>query len=152
MAIEAPVSKFKKNNIIIYAVLCIVVAAWFAYDGYLNENFRKENTEDGKPNSTLLFNRHAPPFCIGGALLFVAYLYAIRNRKLIADDNELIISDRKRIPYDSIQRINKTYFDTKGFFTIIYKNKSDREVSYKLNNRAYDNLSAVLDHVVAEIT
>jgi hypothetical protein len=82
----------------------------------------------------------------------VAYLYAIKNKKLIADDNELIISDRKRIPYDSIQRINKTYFDSKGFFTIIYKNKSGREVSYKLNNRAYDNLSAVLDHIVAEIT
>jgi hypothetical protein len=153
MAIEAPISKFKKNNIKIYIVLCIIGAAWFAYDGYLNEDFRKEHTdEDGKPNSTLAFNQKSPPFFVGGALLLVAYLYAIKNKKLIADDNELIISDRKRIPYDSIQRINKTYFDSKGFFTIIYKNKSGREVSYKLNNRAYDNLSAVLDHIVAEIT
>jgi len=152
MAIEAPVSKFKKNNLKIYIVICLVLATWFAYDGYLNKKFIEKHTEDGEANSTLFFNQKSPPFFVGGALLLVAYLYAIKNKKLIADDNELIISDRKRITYSSIQRINKTYFDSKGFFTIIYKNKSGREVSYKLHNRAYDNLSAVLDYIVAEIT
>ena len=153
MAIEAPISKFKKTNIKIYIVICLVLAAWFAYDGYINKKFIEEHTgEDGKPNSTLAFNQKSPPFFVGGALLLVAYLYSIRNKKLIADENELIISNNKRIAYSSIQSINKTYFDSKGFFTIIYKNKTGREVSYKLNNRAYDNLSAVLDHLVAEIT
>lgn len=153
MAIEAPISKFKKNNIKIYIAVCLVAAAWFAYDGYINEKFREKHTDaDGKPNSTLAFNQKSPPFFVGGALLLAAYLHAIKNKKLLADESELIISDKKRIPYSSIQRINKTYFDSKGYFTIIYKDKRGREVSYKLNNRAYDNLSAILDHLVAEIT
>jgi hypothetical protein len=153
MAIEAPISKFRKNNLKIYIVVCLALAFWCIYDAYFNEEFRTKYTEeDGSPKGWLIFNRNAPIFLFGAALLLAAYHYSIRNKKLIADENELIISDRKRIPYDSIQRINKTYFDSKGYFTIIYKNKSGREVSYKLDNKAYDNISAVLDHLVAEIT
>ncbi|GAJ18741.1 unnamed protein product, partial [marine sediment metagenome] len=32
MAIEAPISKFKKNGLKIYIAVCIVVAIIFAYD------------------------------------------------------------------------------------------------------------------------
>ena len=39
MAIEAPVSKYKRTNFKIYIIICAVLAVWFAYDGYLNENF-----------------------------------------------------------------------------------------------------------------
>ena len=36
MAIEAPLSKYRRGNFKIYIVACLVLGAWFAYDGYLN--------------------------------------------------------------------------------------------------------------------
>jgi len=161
MAIEAPISKFKKNGLKIYIAVCIAVAIIFAYDGYLSKykwsmryNFYKKHVvdNDGKPTSTMSFNRGSPPFFIGAAVLLGAYLFAIKNKKIIADENELIISNKERIAYDSIQKIDKTYFGSKGYFIIIYKNKDDREVNRKLSGRTYDNLAAVLDELVAKIS
>ena len=153
MAIEAPISKFKKTNFKIYIVVCIVFAIWFGYDGYFNEKFREKYTDaDGNPESTLVFNQKSPPFFIGAAVLLGAYLFAIRNKKVIADEDELIISDKERISYDSIQKIDKTRFDSKGSFLITYKDKDSREVNRKLSDKTYDNLAAILDHLVAKIS
>ncbi len=153
MAIEAPTSKFKKTNLKIYIGLCIGLAIWFAYDGYFNETFRKKNSDqNGVPNSTLVFNQKSPPFFVGAAVLLAAYLFAVKDKKVIADDNELVISAKKKIPYNSIQRIDRTYFDKRGFFIITYKDESGNEVHRALSDRKYDNLAAVLDHLVAKIT
>jgi hypothetical protein len=153
MAIEAPISKFKKTNFKIYIAICIGLAIWFAYDGHFNEEFKEKHTDvNGKPDSTLIFNQKAPPFFIGAAVLLGAYLFAIRNKKIIADENELVLSDKKRVPYVSIQKIDKTRFDSKGFFLITYKNKDGREVNRKLSDRTYDNLAAILDELVAKIS
>jgi hypothetical protein len=153
MAIEAPISKYKKNNLVIYIILCIVAAGWFAYDGYINKNFIKKNTgDDGKPNNTLVFNKKSPPFFIAGAVLFGVYLYAVRNKKLIADENELVFSTKDKISYDSIQKINKTYFEKKGFFVITHKDNHGKEIDRKISDRNYDNLTPILDHLVAKIT
>jgi len=54
--------------------------------------------------------------------------------------------------YDSIQQIDKTYFEKKGFFMITYKDKHGKEVRRKLNERTYDNLAAILEHLVAKIS
>jgi len=161
MAIEAPISKFKKNGLKIYIAVCIAVAIIFAYDGYLSKykwsmryNFYKKHVvdNDGKPTSTMNFNRKSPPFFIGAAVLLGAYLFAIKNRKIIADENELIISNKERIAYHSIQKIDKTFFKSKGRFIITYKNEDDREVNRKISGRAYDNLAAILDELVAKIS
>ena len=153
MAIEAPISKFKKTNFKIYIAVCIALAIWCAYDGYFNNKWIEEHTDtNGNPETYLVFNRKAPPYFIGAAVLLGAYLLAIRNKKIIADENELIFSDKKRIPYDSIQKIDKTHFDSKGFFLITYKNKDGREVNRKLSDRTYDNLAAILDELVAKIS
>jgi len=80
------------------------------------------------------------------------YLFAIKDKKVLADENELIISDKERISYDYIQQIDKTYFDKKGFFVITYKDKDGKEVKRKLNERKYDNLAAILEHLVAKIS
>ena len=53
---------------------------------------------------------------------------------------------------DAIQKIDKTYFDSKGYFIITHKDQNGREVNRKLSDRNYDNLGAVLDHLVAKIT
>jgi len=153
MAIEAPLSKRKKNNYKIYIGVCVIAAVWFGYDGYVSEKFKAAHTQqDGKPDSTLVFNRWAPPFFIAAAVLFGLCLSKIKNRKMVAGESELIISDKDRIPYDSIQKIDKTYFDSKGYFIITRKDSNGREVSRKLSDRNYDNLTAILDHLVAKIT
>jgi hypothetical protein len=153
MAIEAPISKFKKNNLVIYIILCLVAAGWFAYDGYINKNFIEKNTGDnGEPNSTLVFNQKSPPFFVAGAVLIGVYLLAIRNRKLIADDNELVFSAKDKIPYDSMQKIDKTYFDRKGFFILTYKDGHGKEIDRKISDRNYDNLGPILDLLVAKIS
>jgi hypothetical protein len=153
MAIEAPISKFKKTNFKIYIAVCIGLAIWCAYDGYFNDKWIEEHTDtNGNPEAYLVFNRKAPPYFIGAAVLLGAYLLAIRNKKIIADENELVLSDKKRVPYDSIQKIDKTHFDSKGFFLITYKNKDGREVNRKLSDRTYDNLAAILDELVAKIS
>ena len=153
MAIEAPYSKHKKFNLKIYIAVCIVFAIWFGYDGYFNEKFREKHSDaNGTPDGTLVFNQKSPPFFIGLAVLFGAYLFVVRNKKLIADENELIISSKERIPYDSIETIDKTYFKSKGRFVITYKAANGRESSLKISDRKYSNLAAVLDHLVAKIS
>ncbi len=153
MAIEAPVSKYRKNGLIIYIVVCLAASTWFAYDGYFNKKFKAEHTgEDGKFDSTLVFNRKAPPFGVGITVLLAAYLFAIRGKKLIADENQLVVSDKEKISYDSIQQIEKTHFDSKGYFVVTYKNKSGNEIKCKISNRSYDNLAAVLEHLVGKIS
>lgn len=159
MAIEAPVSKFKKNGLILWMVVCLGVAIIFAYDGYLSKyewslrhSFYEKHVKDGQPDDTMVFNQKSPFFFIGAAVLLGAYFFTIRNKKLIADENELIISDKERISYDSIQAIDKTYFKSKGRFIITYKDKNGKEVDRKISDRQYDNLEPVLDHLVAKIT
>jgi hypothetical protein len=153
MAIEAPASKYKRNTLIGGIIFLAGFGIYCIYDGYYNEEFIKEHKDaEGNPNSTLVFNQKSPPYLIGAAAFLGVYLFAIKNRKIIADENELIISDKKRISYDSIQRIDKTYFEKKGFFVITYKDKDGKEIRRKLNDRTYDNLAAILEHLVAKIS
>lgn len=152
MAIEAPISKYKKNSFKIGIVILIGLAIWFAYDGYRNEKFIQKHTgQNGTPDSTLVFNRKAPPYLIGAAVLLGVYLFVIKNKKLIADENSLIMPNRE-IAYDSIQKIDKTHFDSKGYFIITYKDYQGVDADLKLNDRTYDNLSAVLDVLIAKIS
>lgn len=153
MAIEAAISTFKKTNLKIYIVVCIALAIWCAYDGYLNKDWIKEHTNtDGSPQAYLVFNQKGPFFFGGAAVLLGLYLFVIKSRKLVADDNDLVIGPNEKIAYDSIQKINKTSFDSKGYFIITYKNKDGREIDRKISNKTYDNLKAVLDYLVAKIS
>lgn len=153
MAIEAPLSKYKRNSLLIGIVGCLVMAVWFAYDGSFNKEFiAQHTTEQGQPDGTLIFNQKSPPFFIAVAVLIGGYWCAIRRRKLVAAEDALVISGKKRIRYDAIEKIDKTYFETKGLFTIAYKNESGRLVQCKLSDRQYDNLQSILDHLVAQIT
>jgi hypothetical protein len=152
MAIEAPISKSKKTNLKIYIVVCILVAVWLGYDGYFNEKFKQKHTDkNANPDSTLVFNQKAPPFFIAAAVLLGVYFFIIKNKMLIADENELVMSNKEKISYDSIQKIDKTHFDSKGFFKITYKHNNGSEANCTLSDRTYDNLAAVLDKLVAKV-
>jgi hypothetical protein len=137
----------------IYVALCVGLAIWFAYDGYFNKKFQEKNRSDnGQPNATLVINRKAPPFLLGAAALFGVYLFIIKGKKLVAGDRELVINSQKRIPYDSIEKIDKTYFEKRGYFTVTYINSNGKEVNLRISDRKYDNLGLVLDHLVAKIS
>jgi hypothetical protein len=152
MTIEAPLSRTTRTNFIIYIVACLAMALWFGYDGYFNQSFIAKHADDqGNPNSTLVFNRKAPPFLLGGAVLLGVYFYLIRGRKIAAGEDELVIAGKEKIPYDAIEQIDKTYFERRGFFTITYK-RDGREVERKLSDRNYDNLGPLLDHLIAKIS
>ena len=156
MAIEAPYSKFKLNNYVIYIVICIAAGGWFAYDGYLNENYIEKNTdnygtEEAVANDTLVWNRRLPFVLAATAVGFAIMRFKLKNRKVVADDNGVTISG-KTIAYESIEAINKTYFDSKGFFTVTYKDAGDAECEQKFSDRNFDKLPAILDHIVAKIS
>jgi hypothetical protein len=159
MAIEAQISKHKKTNLKIYVAVCIIFAFVFAYDGYLSKyewsrrrSFYKKHTKDGRPDETMIFNQITPIVLAAAAIGLAARLRALKDKKLLVDENGLIISDKEKIAYDSIQKIDKTHFGSKGFFIITYRDNNEREVNRKLNDRTYDNLQAVLDELVAKIT
>ena len=152
MSIEAPVSKFRRTNLKIYIVVCIAAAIWLGYDGYFNKKFIEKNSPDGKPNSTLIFNQKAPTVFIGVAVLLGIQLLLISKKKLIAQEKGLIISAKEKISYDSIQKIDKTNFKSKGYFLITYTDENGKEVNRKISDRKFDNLGPILDHLVAKIT
>jgi len=159
MAVEASISKFKKNNLKIYAVACILFAIVFAYDGYLSKyqwshrrSFYEEHVKDSKPDDTMMFNKTAPIFLAALAAVFMWRCWAIKDKKLWVDESELIINEKEKISLGSIQKIDKTHFQSKGFFVITYKNENGNETNRKLSNRTYDNLEAILDKLVAKIS
>ncbi len=159
MAVEAPISKSKKANLKIYIAACVVFAVVFAYDGYLSKyqwshrsSFYEKHVKEGQPDDTMIFNQIAPIFLVALAAVLMGRLWTLKGKKLLAEENELIISDKEKIPLDSIQKIDKTNFKSKGFFLITYKNKDGSEVNRKLSDRAYDDLEAVLDKLVEKIS
>lgn len=153
MAVEAGYSKFKKSNFKIYIVICLAFAAWCVYDGYFNEEWIKEHTNpDGSLQTYLVFNKRVPYWLGGIAIFFAGCLLAVRNKKIIADDNELILNEAKKIPYDSVEKIDRTNFESKGYFIVTYKDQSGNENNLKLSNKNYDNLNAVLDVLVGKIS
>jgi hypothetical protein len=153
MAIEAPLSKHRRTYLIIRIVVCVLFAIWFGYDGYFNEKFKSEHVDaDGAPDGTLVFNQKAPPvlFCV--AVLLGVHLYVVRNSRVRAEENELLINATEKIPYDSIEKIDKTHFKSKGFFVLTYRGGNGRVVKRKLGDADYDNLGPILDELVAKIT
>ncbi len=146
MAIEAPLSKYKRNSFLIGIAVCVGLSLWCAYDGYLSTTFKEAHPE------WWVTNRVAPFVLLPLAAALGVWSYAIRGRKLVANESELVIAGKTSIAYEAIQSIDKTHFDAKGFFTIIYKQAGGSEARRKLSDRDYDNLPAVLDHLISKIT
>lgn len=161
MDIVAPVSKQKKSNLKLYIAACIVAAVVLAYDGYLSRykwsyrySFYEEHVlnNNGVPDGTMRFNQVVAPVLGVAAVLLALRLWMLKDKKLTARETALILGNGQQIPYDSIERIDKTHFDSKGFVVVNYRSGADNESRLKLDTRDYDNLSAVLDRLVEKIT
>ena len=152
MSVEATSSHYKKNTHKIFIVVLVLFAAYCVYDGYYNTKFIEKNTsETGEPNSTLSFNKKSPPILFGAAILLGINLARIWNKKVVAGDTSLDVCGTE-IAYDSIESINKTHFDSKGFFTIAYKDNRGNDSEIKISDKDYDGLATVLDEIVAKIS
>lgn len=153
MAIEAPISKFKKNNVLIFIVVCLGLTVWCIYDAHYNEAFMTEHTDvEGNPEGWLVVNLKAPPYLIGAAVLAAGYWFLLRDKKIVADENGLVLSAKEKIPYDSMQKIDKTYYESKGYFILTYKTDNAGQIDRKISNKQYDNLKPILDHLVEKIS
>ena len=127
-----------------FGVYCI-------YDGYYNQAFIEKYTKDGKPDATLLFNQKSPPVLFVLAAALAGRWVLIRKRKVVALDTELVINDKTHIPYDAIEQIDKTQFKKKGQFVVTYT-QGGQQYHQKLSENTYDNMAAILDHLVAQIS
>ena len=150
--IIAPFSKHGRNSLMAWTLILAGAGLWTTYDGYYNSAFIQEHTlEDGSPDSDLLFNRYAPPFCFITSLFLGITLALKLKMRLVADGSALVIHDKKSIPYDDIEQIDKTYFESKGYFDVEYRCRSGMK-KMRLSDRMYDNLASVLDHLVLKMT
>ncbi len=151
MAIVAPLSQYRRNNHLIMLVVMLGLAAWVFYDGRFNQSFIANHTHsDGTPDDTLIIHHKAPPFLMAAGVLVVANFVRVRNQRIRVDDSTLMLN-RLSIPLSAVTQIDKTHFDSKGFFVLSYK-PGDTEKNLKFNARKYDNLSAVLDRLIEELS
>lgn len=160
MAIVAPYSRYKRGNFKIVIGILLVVGVIFAYDGYLSQyewskrySFYEEHvvSNGGKPDGTMLLNRKLPPCLFAGAALAAVWFVLVRGKKVVADESALHVG-KHRISYDMIESVDKTHFDAKGYFIVTYRNDHGGTSRLRLSDRAYDNLPAVLDELVRQIT
>ncbi len=161
MAVEAPLSKYKKDNYRMTIGAFLLFAILFAYDGYLSKyewskrhSFYKEHVLDnnGVPDSTMVRNRRLGPALAVCAAVAAVRMVMVKGRKIIAADDALVLADGTTIPYDRIDQIDKTHFEAKGVFTVTYRAESGAERNLKLNARAYDNMPAILEVLTAKLT
>jgi len=160
MAIEAHLSRYKKQNFLIIMVILLGAVIIFGYDGYLSKyewsmrhSFYEKHVinNGGIPDGDMQFNRKSPPVFFIVAVAWAVYFFAVSAKKKIIADESKVNLNGIEVPYDSIEKINKTHFDKKGFFTITYtENGQEKELTLK--DRTYDNLPAVLDHIVSKIS
>ena len=149
MAVIAPGSRHSRVNWLIVAALCAVMGLWFAYDGWLNKNYREKETKEGKPTANLLFNQYAP-FPIGLYALYGFFAAArVRSKKIVLDEKGLCIENKKPIPIDTISYIDNRRFDKDGIFIIGCTN-SGLSKKIKLTDRKYDNLAELLAELIKQ--
>ncbi|MFA5423107.1 MAG: hypothetical protein WC374_04550 [Phycisphaerae bacterium] len=159
MAVVAPYSKYRKTNFKIAIFGGLLVAAVLAYDGYLSkyewshrQSFYQKHTINGEPDGTLLFNQRVSIGLLAIAVISAIWFVKVKDHKLVLDDNELIIDNKQKIPYASIEQIDRTHFDSKGFFIISYKKPDGQNALKAFSYKRYDNLKSLLDHLVTKIT
>jgi len=152
MAVVAPFAKYKKTNYKIWILILVVAGVWFTWDGKKNEKFIARHTKDSKADHTLIFHQKCLPYFIGAAVLVAIYAVIRNGKKIVADEQELILSNNEKIAYSSIESINKTDYQPKGFFVVSYKGQDGQVCQKKISNRDWDNLDAVLDLLVTKIS
>ena len=153
MSVIAPYCQYKKTNFKLGILILLVAGVWFYYDGHYSKKFIDRHTKQGQPDPTLVFHQKyaLPIFGTAAVVLFLAF-WGLKSKKVVADEQELVLSDGNKIAYSSIEAVNKTEYQLKGFFTVEYKSQAGEKKLCKISGRDFDNLDAVLETLVAKIT
>ncbi|MBN1796242.1 MAG: hypothetical protein JW804_06180 [Sedimentisphaerales bacterium] len=160
MALEAPYSKHNKTNFKIAIIGCLIFAAIFAYDGYLSKYewshrqgfYEKHTDDDGNPDDTIIWNKRLPFGLLGISIISFIWFMRVKDRKITAGQNEMIVDGTEKIAYDSIKKINKTNYDSKGYFIITYQNPDRAQTDKKISYKTYDNTKPLLEYLVSKIS
>jgi len=173
MTVVAPASKVSRQNAWIITIMCVALALWFLYDGWISQSFQdkhlvnkdkvslkkfKEQSrqpdfqpdlQDFQPDVQLKFHRYwGPPICGALAVFFLIAALRARSRKVLCDDTGLTLANGQTIPYSKIKQIDKSFFEKEGHFTITCA--QDVPVGkVKLSSRKYDNLAALLSEIIS---
>ena len=148
MAVVATGCRHTRNTNYIIAVVCILVGLYFFYDGWFGSYREKELEEnEGKPTISLYINQYAIIPLAVIAVYFALAAKRLNAKRIEADDTALSFSHGLKIPYNSIQQIDKRFFEKEGHFTI--EHDADGSIKkLKLNDRTYDGLGLLLDEIV----
>ena len=158
MALTAPLSRQTRNWWMMMILAAVVLGLWLVYDGYFSKKFIEEHTivdevtGEKSPDTTLMFNQKSPPCFFGAAVLMGLWVTFIWRKQVVADETDLVIDHKLRIPYDNIQQIDKTDFEKKGRFVLTYKNDAGKDVNCTLSDTSYDGLGPILEHLVAQLS
>ncbi len=93
-----------------------------------------------------------PPVFFAAAGLIGLRLFFIRQRKIVAQESAIVIDKKRQISYDAIQQIDKTHFDKKGVFVVTYTDAGGKLRKQRFDDRKYDNMKEVLDHLIERIS
>lgn len=151
MDIVAKYSKYRLGNIKIAIFALLGLSVWFVYDGYYNQKFIDKHTVEGKADDTLIFHKYFAYFGLPGAAAATALFFISRKKMIIADDKGLKLSCGSQIPYDSIEEVDHTDYDTSEKFIITYtEGGSDKKLI--LTKKKWDSLDGILERVISKIS
>ncbi|MFI4910670.1 MAG: hypothetical protein ACIAQZ_03280 [Sedimentisphaeraceae bacterium JB056] len=152
MNIVAKYSSYRLGNIKIAIGVLIVLSIWCVYDGYHNQKFIDKHTKaDGKADHTLIFSQKFPYFGVIATFGFAGAFVKRRRMQLTADDDVLVLSNGKKVPYDNIEEIDHTAFDENGKFSFKYM-ENGQEKSVTLSKKTWDDLEKLLKHLISKIS
>ncbi len=152
MDIVAKYSSYRLGNIKIAIFVLLGLSVWFVYDGYYNQKFIDKHTSaEGKADDTLIVHKYFAYFSIPIAAAAAAAFFVNRKKQIVASQDALLISEGCRIPYDVIEEVDHTDFDTSEKFSITY---AEGGVNKKLvlSKKKWDGLDKVLEYVISKIS
>ena len=117
MAIEAPLSSYKKKNMIFIACLLIGAGLWFYYDGYHKQEFIEKHTIDGKIDSTLNFPQKNRRRFLLVREFFTVYLFIIKGKKIIADEEAIKTRQRNDCCTTVLKKLTKRILTARGILS-----------------------------------
>ena len=148
MAVTALPSKFALRWNTLCAVICLLVAGYFYYDGHYNKEYIEKEMIDGKPSIDLQINRtYGPIGCVITAMYLGYMVYSLSKKKVVVDDNGLTFSDGKNIPLDCLTKIDKSKLKNKGRLLIEYED-GDKVATVELRDTVYDGVNEVLAEIL----
>ncbi|MEM8953979.1 MAG: hypothetical protein AAGD22_07510 [Verrucomicrobiota bacterium] len=85
-------------------------------------------------------------YAVGGIIIAITLLNA---RKMVsADDEAYVTAKGKRVPFDTIYRIDKRKWDNKGLAYAYYKEGADRKQKAVIDDLKFDGAGKILDRML----